>query len=534
MSLKKNVLANYLGQGWRVLMSLAFVPLYIRYLGIEAYGLIGIFAMLQAWLSLLDMGMRPALGREMARYTGGAVDAQSIWDLLRSVELVSFAVAISIAICVWAASGWLAADWVRVETLPIEMVARAFALMGAVTALQFVESIYTSSIAGLQRQVLQNLVVSLMTTVRSLGAVGVLILVSPTINAFFIWQGLVSLATVALFALVVYRVLPLPPHSARFSVPALLGIWRYAAGMMGITLLALLLTQVDKLLLSRLLSLESFGYYVLAGAVSGVLYSLTYPIQAAFYPRFAELLATENDIALRRTYHQGAQFVTVLMGSAAIVLMVFADLVLQIWTADAYLTTQVAPLVVVLALGTLLNGLVGMPYRMQLANGWTSLGVKSNAIAAIALVPAIMWVAPKYGAIGAAWIWVVLNGGYLLIGMHFMYRRILPSEKWTWYRTDIVIPLAVASATALACRWTMPEQPGRIGGLFVVLASAIAVSLAASLSAPLVREQVFHYTPRIFRNFYQKYSPSPRPHGHTPDEVSGDNKAAATTRQSGK
>jgi len=60
-------------------MSLAFVPLYIKYLGIEAYGLIGVFAILQAWLRLLDMGMKPAINREMARFTGGAHNAQSIW-----------------------------------------------------------------------------------------------------------------------------------------------------------------------------------------------------------------------------------------------------------------------------------------------------------------------------------------------------------------------------------------------------------------------------------------------------------------------
>jgi O-antigen/teichoic acid export membrane protein len=71
MSLKKNLIANYLGQAWRALVGLAFIPLYIRYLGIEAYGLIGIFAILQAWLALLDLGLRPALGREMARFTGG-------------------------------------------------------------------------------------------------------------------------------------------------------------------------------------------------------------------------------------------------------------------------------------------------------------------------------------------------------------------------------------------------------------------------------------------------------------------------------
>lgn len=35
MSLKKNALANYLGQGWIGLMGLALVPSYIHYLGVE-------------------------------------------------------------------------------------------------------------------------------------------------------------------------------------------------------------------------------------------------------------------------------------------------------------------------------------------------------------------------------------------------------------------------------------------------------------------------------------------------------------------
>lgn len=56
MTLKKNIFSNYFGAGWVALMTLAFIPLYIRYLWIEAYGLIGIFAMLQGLLSLLDFG----------------------------------------------------------------------------------------------------------------------------------------------------------------------------------------------------------------------------------------------------------------------------------------------------------------------------------------------------------------------------------------------------------------------------------------------------------------------------------------------
>ena len=75
-------------------MGLAFIPLYIRFLGIEAYGLIGLFALLQAWLSLLDMGLTPTLGREMARFTGGSRSAESIRDLLRSIEFIALAIAL--------------------------------------------------------------------------------------------------------------------------------------------------------------------------------------------------------------------------------------------------------------------------------------------------------------------------------------------------------------------------------------------------------------------------------------------------------
>ncbi len=501
MSLKRNVVANYVGQGWRVIMSLAFVPLYIKYLGIEAYGLIGIFAMLQAWLGLLDMGMRPTLAREMARFTGGARNVQSIWDLLRSIEVIAVAIAGFIAIGIWAASGWLASDWVNGEKLDVDTSAKAFALMGIVTALQFVESIYSSSLAGLQKQVLQNIVITSMATARGLGAVGVLMWLSPTIGAFFIWQGLISLFSVALFALLVYRNLPFPSRAATFSIPALVGVWRYAGGMIGITLLSLLLTQVDKLILSRLLTLEAFGYYALAAMASNTLHVFVSPISAAYFPVYTELVVKGDAAALRKAYHNGAQLVTVLMGSAAIVLMLFADRILFVWTADPVLAQTVAPLLAVLSLGTLLHGLMWIPYQMQLAHGWTSLAIKINVITVALLVPTIILVVPKYGAIGAAWVWVALNSGYVLIGVHFMYQHILNSEKWIWYRDDVFLPLAVGGLTAQLCRWGFSGQFGRVLELGLMFFISSTVLATTALAAPLVRRQMVRYMPPTIQRF---------------------------------
>jgi O-antigen/teichoic acid export membrane protein len=495
VSLKLNIIANSLGQGWRVVMTFAFIPLYIKYLGIEAYGLIGIFALLQAWLSLLDMGLKPALGREMARFTGGAHDAQSIRNLLRSIEIVGIAIAGVVAIGIWAASKWLASDWLRAESLPPEVVARAFTAMGAVTALRFVEDIYVSCLSGLELQVAQNVVVSIMATVRSLGAVGILAWISPTIEAFFIWQGLVSLATVGVFVCVVYRALPTPPQPARLSVAALRSIWHFAAGMIAILCLSALLTQVDKILLSRMLTLKAYGYYALAGVVANGLGTLAALVTAAYYPRFTALATLGNGHALRAAYHQGAQLVTVLTGSAAVMLIVFRDNVMLVWTGDPVIASQVAPLMAVLALGTLLNTMMQVPYKMMFAHGWTTLLINVSVVAVAILVPAIIWIVPRYGALGAAWVWVTLNIGLVIFAISLMHRRLLRGEQWRWYCEDVALPLAAAAGAALLSRELIPAQLGRIGESGALFLASGCVFLASGVAAPEVRNQLARYLP---------------------------------------
>jgi O-antigen/teichoic acid export membrane protein len=504
LTLKRNVAANYFSQAWKAIMGVVFVPFYVKYIGVEAYGLIGIFAILQSGLVLLDMGMKPALGREMARFTAGAHNAQSIRDLLRSIEIISAVTSIGIALCIWGAADWLASDWVTSTDLPTAIVTHSFAAMGVVIALRFVESIYISSIVGLQRQVLESVVSSSIATARGLGAVAILAWVSPTIEAFFVWQGFVSLITVPILAAIVYRELPPAPRSARFSLPAITGIWRFAAGVMLITLLAVLLTQVDKILLSRLLPLKIFAFYALAGVLTNALYMLTSPISAAFYPQFTELITRHDVVALRRTYHQAAQLTAVVVGGAAVVLIIFADSVLRLWTANPQLTMQVTPLLKVLALGTLVNALMGIPYQMQLAHGWTALTVKINVVAVLLLIPAIFYAVPLYGAIGAAWIWVLLNAGYLVVDIYFMHRRVMPTEKWRWYGQDVAAPLLTATVTALLFRYAMPKETGKVVEIGMMVLVSGCVVLTAAIVCPLLRPQLARHAKAVVKQVWSQ------------------------------
>lgn len=488
MPLKRNIIANYVGQGWSAVMGLAFVPVYIQYLGMEAYGLIGLFAVMQAWLTLLDMGMTPTLNREMARFTAGEHSPQSIHDLLRSLEIICLCLAVIIALSVWVASGYLASDWLITDKLPSPVVAQAISFMALVVASRFVEGIYRGSLFGLQRQVWYNGANAAISTLRNGGAVIVLAWISPTVQAFFFWQAVVSLLSVVILAMGVYRALPRAPSLPKFSRVAIADIWKFASGMMAVTFLAILLTQVDKVLLSRLLPLESFGYYTLAATVAGVIYIVIAPVTTAFYPRLVELMIQENQDVLTTTYHQGAQLITLLIAPAVMLLSFFPEVVMFMWSGNVNLAENTAPILSVFVLGVFLNGLMHMPAQLQLAYGWVSLGIRTNIVAVVVLVPAIFWGVPKYGAIGAAWIWVVLNAGYVLIAMQFMHRRLLAGEKWRWYFADILLPASGSIGVMLLAQLFQPTSyQNRWGDFFFLLIVGIFALVTSTILADRMR-----------------------------------------------
>jgi O-antigen/teichoic acid export membrane protein len=501
MTLRRNVAANYLGQGWTALMGLAFIPVYIRYLGIEAWGLVGFMAIMQAWLALLDMGLAPTLGREMARFYAGLHSPQSIRDLLRSLEIIYGLIAFVVVALIFVAAPWLAAHWLKSGQMSPATVAHAITIMGFVLAARMVEQVYRGSLQGMQLQVWLNVAQSLLATFRWGGAVIVLAYVVPSIDAFFIWQGFVSLVTLFIFAHQTYIRLPQGERVAHFDLPALIRVRQFAGGMAATTFLALLLTQVDKVLLTKLISLEDFGYYSLAASVAGALGFLVNPMATAILPRLTELAGKSQERALIATYHGASQWLATLLVPAALVIAVFGEPLLFAWTGNIQLANKTAHILTVLAIGTLFNGFMHVPYMAQLAHGWTSFAVRMNIVAVILIVPAVWLMVPRYGAIGAAAAWLALNAGYLFIGIHFMHHRFFPHEKARWYRNSIVIPLAYGTLTVVGLRAWVPMPTGRLSIVFLLFGILTLAAIVSFCVVPVSRNFIFLHLKAIRHRF---------------------------------
>jgi O-antigen/teichoic acid export membrane protein len=490
MSLTKNVVANYIGQGWVALTGIVFIPLYVRVLGIETYGLISVFALLQAWMALLDFGLTPTLNREMARLSAGAHTARSIRELLRVLEVIYLAIAAMVILGVWFAAPWLASGWLKVERLPIHLVTESIRIMAFVLAIRWVEQVYRGALQGRQDLIWLNSRQAVLATIRWGGAYAMIALVSPTIRAFFVWQGIASILSTGLFIRRTYRMLP--PHAGptHFRLAALRDIRAFASGMFLSSILGFLLTQTDKLVVSKMLPLAQLGHYMLAStAVSGLL-QLIAPMNTAVYPRLTEQVVRQDQRGLARTYHTACQWMAAIMVPSGLLLTFFAEPVMLFWTGDPVLTHAVAPILEVLALGTVCYAFMNLPYTLQLAHGWTSLAVRINIVAVSVIVPVIVWVVPRYGATGAAYGWLLLNCGYLVVNAHLMHRRLLQEWKWAWYREAVALPLVAGGLVCVGIRLLWPTPTSRSSAALVLVTTGIALCGAMVAVLPAVRETV--------------------------------------------
>jgi O-antigen/teichoic acid export membrane protein len=485
----KNVAAGFAGNAWNAAMSLAFVPLYIRFMGLEAYGLVGLSAILQSLFTLLDLGLTMTASREIARLSGGEGTAQAMRDTVRTLAWVFWGTSAVIVVGTSLVAPVIGSHWVRAEHLEPQTISRAVMLVGVNLAFEWPLRLYRGGMFGFQRHTYAAMVSSVAVTLRGGGAVLVLWLVSPRPEAFFAWQAAVAGLHTLTMATVLSRTLPNGERRAKFDREVFRRVWRFAAGVGLVSALGLVLSQIDKVVLSRLLPLDKFAEYTLAGVAAAALNQLRGPVSQSVFPRLTQLAAKGDQVGQAALYHRASQLTALLTVPAAAMLAVFSYEVIHVWTGNAELAAAVAPILRILVLGTAINSLLSVPYALQLSSGWTKLAVTSNAVALPLVLGGLLLLVPRYGAVGAASVWTGYTACALIVTQQVMHSRLLPNERWRWYFGDVAAPLVAAFGVAyLASAFPLAElsRPVRALGLVAI---GIGVASVTGLALSEVRAQ---------------------------------------------
>jgi len=442
---KRNVLANFFGKVWPSLLGLVLVPIYLRYLGIEAYGLIGFFVALQGLITFLDLGLSTASNREVARSSGDPDSSGDLGDLVRTFQVVYWGVAALIGTGFLLASNWLATEWIASQGIPAHVIRLAAIIFGITLALRWPVALYSGVLRGLERQVLLNLVSSVITTVRNVGAALMIVFVSQSILLFLLWQLGAALVEVLVMYLLTWRSLPRQPGRApAFHFSIIQRVGRFGVSLTIISILASIFKQFDRVAITKLLSLEAVGYYVAAYTVYELLSYFVAPVVDAAFPRFSSLLSQGNMDALADMYHNTAQIISFLIAPATTFVFLFSYDILLIWTRSPDVAQNAHLTLSILALAYGFNAMMHIPIMLQYAVGMTSIAMGVNVIGSIFLLPMMYVVIDRIGIPGAGITWLIFNLLYYLIAPHIMHRRILPGQKARWIFRDTLSFLVLA------------------------------------------------------------------------------------------
>ena len=421
MSIKKNIIANYIGTGFVALAPIIALPWYLDALGPAQFGLISFIVVLQAMLGLLDAGMSQALIREFSLGFNTKQGAQlSNAKVLFVFERIYWIFALIAAVTLIILSDVVVHYWLNIGSLSSGLGQQAVIGAAVIFFVQFPGSIYRSLLVGNQAQMTLNGLMLMGAVLRHPGGI-IVMLWSPTLLSYIFWNCLISLFETLMRAKFSWRILNVKRSNVHWNFRFVNRLWKPLIGLAGASMLAALTVLMDKIILSRMVSIEQFGYYATASTAAIGVLQMIYPIIQAVLPQAIQL--NNNPQALRKLSVHLIVAISIIVILSTVIFLTVGHGLLSLWLKKPEAIEAVYPLLSILLFGTALNAFYNVGYINWLVYGKTRRILLVNSIS---LVLAVILIPPfviSYGTSGAALGWLIINLIGFVISLEWLRKK---------------------------------------------------------------------------------------------------------------
>lgn len=475
-SLRGSTLANLAARVVSAMLALFAIPILVRTLGAEAYGLVGLGLAMEALFGLLDFGLSSSVNREVARNLAARSATQTNRDLLRTLEVVYWPIALVILLLVAGGGGWLSEHLVRTVTLSEETVQFAFVMLALSLAARWPISLYQGVLRGVEAQILMNATRIVGSVARVAGGVAAVLIISPSIRVFFIVDILGSVLELMLVTTAAWKALPKGTRSARFNKAFIRSIWRYALGFTALSMLIQLLYWSGIFVVARYLPLNEVGFYSVALSLTAIIMYVPYAIHSATFPRFAGEAQRRDMDSFATTFHQALFVSTLWSVIVGMPILFFGTDILYLWTRSWSVATMGGMSASLLALGYLLHQYWSVHYVALTAAG----RFRSPLLLTACVVPLSMIATLKAvtaaGAPGAAATWAIANALLAIGYISYAQRDTAASALTAWSFRPLALMLC--SGAIFAGAHALSHDSSVVGRLFsATLASSLSLTV---------------------------------------------------------
>mgnify|MGYP006077000371 CR=1 FL=1 len=445
----KNVLSNIIGKIFGGFSSFIFIPLYIKYLGLENFSLISFTIAIAGFMIFLDGGLTASITRELSNSNNSNNLKAKIFKTLESTY---FLIIILTTVLLLFLSENISDNFINSKLYSTKELSYFLNIISFGIGFEMLFRFYLGGLVGLEKQVLSNTYRISWGLVRN-GLVIFFISVNQSLSFFFMWQTLTSLAFIIIIKLKMNHVIfgsYIINISPKIEFSILKKIYKFALGMLLISLVAAFNSQLDKIFISKNFDVSLLGYYTLAVTISTGIYLLINPISVALTPRFTSLI-TSGSIEKAMTLYSRISFLSaIVIFSISTQLFFFSKEIFWVWIGDKNLAIETAHFLPVISFAYSMIAITIIPFSIAFANGYTKLNNVLGLITLLITIPGYIYFIKYFGPIGAAYTFCFVQILVSIIYIYFIKKKFLKSiSSSTIYLKNLLYPLVISFFVAI-------------------------------------------------------------------------------------
>lgn len=420
-----NIVFNYGSKFFSLISVFVFIPLYIKYVGIESYAVIGFYGLLLGIVSFADAGLSSAVIKEFA----SAESTSYKFSILRLIEKRYIFICFILMLIIVFFAPLIAENWLTSETIPIEKLSYYIRLIGIGISLQLLSSLYFGSLFGMGFQIEANMLQIIWNMFKSFLVILPLIFIESNLEVFFLWQIACNLIFVVILRWRTIKQLEkVGPKLTQILNKIPKPIIQYVSGMVLIALMSSINSQADKVVTSSVFPLKLYAYYTLASTVAQIPVMLAVPMSISLFPVISRFVSRGQKTELKILFEKSTFILNNIIFVAVFALIFYTKEVILLWTGSSIETTSLSEVLLttkLLVIGSALLALQFLLYYVLLSFNKTKYNVMQGIFQIGLGIPILYFFIFKIGMAGGGISWIAINGGgliflFLIVTTHFV------------------------------------------------------------------------------------------------------------------
>lgn len=423
--LVRNIGLNLFGQAVPLVIAIFAIPILIKGLGIDRFGILTLVWMVIGYFSLFDLGLGRALTKFVAERLGSRQEEEIptlIWTSLFLMLLFGIAGTVVVGLL----SPWLVH---HVLNIPMELhteALNAFYLL----ALCIPVVISTAGIKGvLEANQRFGFIAAVRITIGGFTFLAPLLVLLFSNSLLPIVTVLVAtrLLVLALYLIFCLHVMPILRHGVSLKRAVIAPLLRFGGWITVSNIVSPIMAYLDRFLVAALVSIAAVAYYVTPYSAVTTLLVVPGAIVGVLFPAFTTSFVQDQKLTAL-LFTRGVKYVFLLMFPITLLIVTLARQGLDLWLGEEFAEhgTRVLQL---LTIGVLINSLAQIPFSLVQSAGRPDLTAKLHLIELPFYLVAVWWMTRIFGIEGTAMVWsarVLVDALILFI----MARRILPQGSF--------------------------------------------------------------------------------------------------------